>query len=363
MRKIEWRVPIRSPVYPFQCRPDLSRGLSGGLRHGDFVQSGGGGDVRLAGQDERKSESVLAELAHDGEGPPVIPLRGKEWVRSDRVGEMASDLLEILKEGSIDIPPGFVITIQGFLRVLASNDLDRYLRPDPCLKESDWVERYRSLAKGLSQAAIPEDLKGAISEALRNLSANQENSRPFILWPSPVRSQAIPIFPFPTLAWSGESLETLWDILRSLWSQVYRRDRFEEARFPGRYPLVTAVVCQREISRGEGDGVQTMDSILPDGRGMVVRRLVPSASLDPSDLKKSLEFHISRICHEGPVLGSDLENGGWSAEKGQRLIQLSLQIENHFKRAQEILWREGPDGQFYPMHSATRIFPMSQRPP
>jgi len=278
------------------------------------------------------------------EGPPVVPLFGKDWLRSDQVGEMASHLLEVMRKGLIDIPQGFVITIQAFLHLLNVNNLDHYLQQDPSLKAKDWMERYQSLSKSLLEAAIPGELQTAVAEAMQSLDENREHFPSFTLWPSPIRSQAIPIFPFPTLAWPGGSLDTLWDILRSVWSQVYLNHRLEETSFPGRYPLLTAVVCQRQISGGEGYGVQTVDPVHPDARGMVVYGLVNSASLDPSELKKSTEFHISRTSHEELDSGSDKENQGWSSEKRQKLVQLSLRIDNHFKRAQEILWKEDPDG-------------------
>jgi pyruvate,water dikinase len=280
------------------------------------------------------------------EGPWVVPLSGEDFLRPDQIGEMAAHLLEITRLGAVDIPPGFIITIQGFSHLLNANDLDHHLQGVSSPGEADWVERHQSLSKGLLEATIPAELKAAIVEAMQSLSTNEEPFPPLFLCPSPTRSGAMAIFPFPTQTWSGGSLDTLWNVLCSLWSQVYGSLRSESPSFPGRYPLLSAVICQRQISGREKYVVQTLDPIHPDLRESLVYPLMNDGPSSPSKMISN-KFRISRTLTAeavGPELG---ESSGWNPGKRERLAQLSLRIENYFKRAQEILWREDGQGNLY----------------
>jgi pyruvate,water dikinase len=280
------------------------------------------------------------------EGPFVVPISEKCFCRPDQVGEMASRLLEVLRKGGIPIPPGFVITIQGFLHLLDANHLGSYLQQDSSSKATGWTERYQILSQALLEAAIPGELKKAVHGALAALDEDSEPFPSLILWASPLRSEGLP-FPSPARMWSGKSLDTLWDLLRSLWSQSYRDRALEKAPLPGRYPFLPAMVCQCRIPEGETFRVETLDSTRPEGGNIITRPLIDFLSPIPSNPAKPAEFRISRAWPHEEV---DSRPGGksqaWSPEKRQRLVQLSIRVENHFKRALEIIWKEDGWGNF-----------------
>jgi pyruvate,water dikinase len=281
------------------------------------------------------------------EGPSVVPISEKCFCRPDQVGETASRLLEVLRKGGIPIPPGFVITIQGFLHLLDANHLGSCLQPDPSSKAAGWTERYQILSQALLEATIPEELKRTVYGALAVLGEDSEPFPSLILWASPLRSEGLPSFPSPARRWSGKSLDTLWDLLRSLWSQSYQDRALEKAPLPGRYPFLPAVVCQCRIPEGETYRVQTLDSTQPEGGNIVAQPLMDFLCPIPSNPAKPVEFRISRAWpHEEVDPGPGGESQAWSPEKRQRLTQLSLRVENHFKRAQEIIWKEDGSGNF-----------------
>lgn len=279
-------------------------------------------------------------------GPSLIPLPGNDFVKSDQVGEMAAELMEMKRKGLMDIPQGFVITIQGFLQLLHENKLNGYFQPFFSGRKTDWREGYQSLAQGLLQTTIPEELKAAIQEAIQSLSRDGESCPSLILWPSPLKSETLPGFPLPTWTWPGGSLDSFWDLLRSLWSEVYLLGAKPAAAY-GRYPLLSAVICQRQISGGEGYGVQTLDPAHPEGGEILLYRLADAAASGSFNRRPSQEIRFSRNS-VGRELGPEpLGGGGGNLPKRQNLAQLSLRMENYFKRALEILWEEDREGNDY----------------
>lgn len=307
-------------------------------------------EVRMYSWLDRLREQMISFLKNwplIREGPSVVPISEKCFCRSDQVGEMASRLLEVLRKGGIPIPPGFVVTIQGFLHLLDANHLGSYLQPDPSSKATGSAERYQILSQALLEATIPEELKKAVEGAI---AASGEDSEPFpslILWASPLRSEGFPSLPFPARMWSGKSLDTLWDLLRSLWSQSYQDRALAKAPLPGRYPFLPAMVCQWRIPAGETYRVQTLDSAHPEGGNIIAHPLLDFLSPIPSNPEKPVKFRISRAWpHEEVDSGPGGKSQAWSPEKRQRLAQLSLRVENHFKRAQEIIWKEDGSGNF-----------------
>jgi pyruvate, water dikinase len=307
-------------------------------------------EVRMYSWVDRRREQITSFLKNwplIREGPSVAPISEKCFWRSDQVGEMASRLLEILRKGGIPIPPGFVITIQGFLHLLDANHLGSYLQQDPSSKATSWTERYQILSQALLEARIPGELKEAVEGAIAALGEDSEFFPSLILWPSPIRSEGLPSFPFPARTWSGKSLDTLWDLLRSLWSQSYQDKALEKAPLPGRYPFLPAMVCQCQIPGGETYRVQTLDDTHPEGGNIIAYPLIDFLSPIPSNPAKPVEFRISRAWpHEEVDSGPGGKSQEWSPEKRQRLAQLSLRVENHFKRAQEIIWKEDGSGNF-----------------
>jgi phosphohistidine swiveling domain-containing protein len=276
------------------------------------------------------------------EGPLVVPLAGMDFPRPDQIGEMGAQLLEITKLGTIDIPPGFIITIQGFSHLLRANHLDHHLKGVSSGKAT-FMERYQSLSTGLLEATIPAALKDAIGQAMQSLRTNEEPFPPLFLCPSPTKSSAVAIFPFPVLTWPGGSLEALWNALCSLWSKVYASLELED---PGRYPLLSAVICQRRISGGRELVVQTLDPTHPDLREFLVRPVMKDVPSNPSEVASDK----SRILRTSTAQAGDPgggENPGRDPEKRPGLKQLFLRLENHFKRAQETLWREDGRGNLY----------------
>jgi pyruvate,water dikinase len=274
------------------------------------------------------------------EGPLVVPTPAGEFWRPDQVGEMASRLLELGRSGLAEIPRGFIVTIPGFLRLLRHNHLDHHLRPSSDLKRIDWTERYRFLARALLQAEIPGELKEAAEDALSTLGADDDPAPPLVLWPSPLGPAALQAFPLPARRSRGLPRETFWEGLRSLWSQVYSTGNPK-----GGYPILSAVICCRQVWEGSVYRVQTVNPDDPDRREVLVDRSMHSFPSGENGGKGFSRVGIPRnpsteVGGPGPYdASSDHSLEG-------RLASLSLRVENCFKRAVEILWGQNGSGEF-----------------
>ena len=360
LRLNRWRHLLRAEEFFLTQLTDMEQKLSGDyILDRQYILSGVGRlfqqayqvayDVGvLGGQEDIQIYTQLDELREKisdylnawpllRDGPAVIPLSKRVDGRAEQVGEMGVNLFEVLRKGSSPLVPGFIITVQGFLRLLDFNLLGHFLRPVQGSKRTEWRDRYETLSERIGKASIPEDLKKAIGEAVHSMKSIQGKSPSLILWPSPIQSRALRVFPFPTFSWPGDSLDQLWETLLSLWSRLYHHPELDRTLFSERYPLVCAVICQAHLPGRKGYVVGTVD--LGDGEEREFRfyPAAPSISGNAS-MGNSHAWHVSSDSAPG-----DPRSQG----RGKKLALLSSRIEAHLKRAQETLWEEAGEENFF----------------
>ena len=324
--------------------------------------------IRAAVRATLESRVVVAQ------GPLVIKVTELGGESVGLAGEKMAALGELHARLSVPIPEGFVITACAFGRVIANSplaeQLDALRRAD-----GDTEERGRQLVEAIIAARLPRDVDKAIQRSLREFDRQAVFA---------VRSSALG--EDSELSFAGQ-YTTVLNVPRRDVPQAYLRvaaslfrPRVLAYRRKHGLPLVEgamAVGCMRMVAAAASGVAFTLDPATPEsdavivtathglglmvveGRGAVdrfeVSRLPPHPVLR-REIAAKLEMYVPAGAggvRRVEVPDAHREQPAISDATASQIASVTLQIERHLKRPQDVEWA---------VDSAGRVTVLQARP-
>ncbi len=125
-----------------------------------------------------KLNPLLTPIWHGQDGPYILPLTGIGLADLSQVGGKMANLGEIVSHAGLKVPAGFVVTVAGYRRFMAYNDLGVEL--GQCIQSGTMrhMEGLLSLAQQLQQkilkASLPDDLRAQIECAVKGICGGHD---------------------------------------------------------------------------------------------------------------------------------------------------------------------------------------------
>jgi pyruvate, water dikinase len=121
--------------------------------------------------------------------PPYALLLEQAGDSPDQVGNKAYSLARIIRQTTVPVPPGFVVTINAYQKYLEENGLNKFIDKQLRILNLQWPDRFQKVASNIRRAILegklPSDVQKSIVSMLEKLNAGAD----FLSWA--VRSSAV----------------------------------------------------------------------------------------------------------------------------------------------------------------------------
>lgn len=293
-------------------------------------------------------------------------------------GTKCANLGELMRIG-MPVPPGFVVTAQAFDFFLketgADKEMNEILKAFKGLPKS--IEEYEKLSRALSQIItsndIPKELKEAVSEGYKALSAECR----MVEVPVAVRSSGC-AEDLPTAAFAGQyesylnviGDHALLDRVRDCWASLFT-SRAISYRMRNNLPIMDklmGVIVQKVVnSRSAGVAFTALPStgnttwVMIEGNWGTAESVVQGSvtpdryyitkeilEIEEKNISRKLMQHIitETGTSEEAVPEKKQSEPCFSDEEARKIADLAKQVESHYGTPQDIEWAIEADLQY-----------------
>jgi pyruvate,water dikinase len=346
------------------------------VRHLDELAPAKYGELFTALENiQGRIQERLAARPTPVDAPLVLQLAGIDRSLADQVGSKMANLGEVGNVVGLPVPPGFAITGRAFHMLLEHNDLqpeiDRLIQTSDSDEPAEIFRLSSQLQQLVTSAEVPPDLAAAINEAYAELAA-EVGGRPAVA----LRSSAVGEDSLET-SFAGQYAselnvrpEHLLDAYRQVVASKYSPQGMQYRLQRGlRDDLLAMCVGCTAMVRGRSGGVAYtanpgdpgdhrvfvastfgLPKAVVDGR-FAADQFILSRERPPRVLERLIADKQAKLAldpAEGlarEALAPDQRTApSLSDREAARVAEVSLELETHYGRPQDVEWAVGEDG-------------------
>lgn len=295
-----------------------------------------------------KLNLLLSPVAYGQDGPYILPLTEISLADLSQVGGKMANLGEIVSHAGLQVPTGFVVTVAGYRRFMAYNDLgielSRCIQSGTMSNMPSLLALAQQLQQKILKSALPEDLRTQIESAVKVICAAHPNIR------LAVRSSAVGEDSLGA-SFAGQyrtEINVHPDEVCDVWKEIIA-SKYTTSALSYRYqrgipdeeaPMGVGVLAMVDAKVG---GVAYSRDPLKDRAGderIVVNAVhgLPAAVVDGGVTPDSF------VCthHNPPALMAsilaDSQNPALTSEQVSRVARVTLALEEYYAQPQDVEW-------------------------